>query len=106
MGEGDRMRRDSSALIFGDRSQPELSVESGHQITFIAAKILTVDKQADKDRVIVRILLRKYRGSFGTLMFGENKPLIGSCHDGRLDLIYHRDPGLKEGQLFPLWTIQ
>ena len=77
-----------------------------HQITFIPAKILTVDKQADKHRVIVWILLRKYRGSFDTLMFGENKPLIGSCHDGHLDLIYHRDPGLEEGQPFPLWTIQ
>jgi hypothetical protein len=75
-------------------------------MTSIPAKILAVDKQADKHRVIVRILLRKYRGSFGTLMFGENKPFIGSCHDGCLDLIYHRDPGLKEGQSFPLWTIQ
>jgi hypothetical protein len=56
--------------------------------------------------VIVRILLRKYRGSFNTLMFGENKPLMGSCRDGQLDLIYCRDPGLKEGQPFPWWTIQ
>jgi hypothetical protein len=88
-------------------NSPNSDVESGHQITFIAAKIVTVDKQADKHRVIVRILLRKYRGSFGTLMFGENKPLIGSCQEGRLDLIYYRDPGLKEeGQTFPLWTIQ
>jgi hypothetical protein len=31
---------------------------------------------------------------------------MGSCHDGRLELIYYRDPGLKEGDLFPLWTIQ
>jgi hypothetical protein len=89
-----------------DLNSPNLDVESGHQITFIPAKILNVDKQADKHRVIVRILLPKYRASFDTLMFGENKPLIGSCHDGRLDLIYHRDPGLKEGQPFPLWTIQ
>jgi hypothetical protein len=87
-------------------NSPNSDVESGHQITFIAAKIVTVDKQADKHRVIVRILLRKYRGSFGTLMFGENKPLIGSCHDGRLDLIYHQDLELKKGQPFPLWTIQ
>ena len=108
MGEGDRMRRDSSIRIFEDRCQftPNSDVESGHQITFIPAKILTVDKQADKHRVIVRILLRKHSGSFDALMFGENKPLIGSCHDGRLDLIYHRDPGLKEGQPFPLWTMQ
>jgi hypothetical protein len=40
------------------------------------------------------------------LKCGDHKPLIGSCHEGRLDLIYYRDPGLKEGQPFPLWTIQ
>jgi hypothetical protein len=50
--------------------------------------------------------VQKYRGSFNTLKFGENKPLMGFCHNGRLDLIYYRDPGLKEGQTFPLWTIQ
>ena len=44
--------------------------------------------------------------SFNTLIFGENKPLMGFCRDGQLDLIYYRDPGLKEGQSFPLWTIQ
>ena len=89
-----------------DPKPTEVTIESGRQITFIPAKILSIDKQADKHRVTVRILIRKYRGSFNTLMFGENKPLIGSCHDGRLDLIYHRDPGLKEGQPFPLWTVQ
>jgi hypothetical protein len=31
---------------------------------------------------------------------------MGSCHDGRLDLIYYQDPGLKEGESFPLWTVQ
>jgi hypothetical protein len=75
-------------------------------MTFIPAKIVAVGKEADKHRIVVRIVLRKYRGSFNTLKFGENKPLMGSCHDGRLDLIYYRDPGLKEGQSFPLWTIQ
>ena len=75
-------------------------------MTSIPAKILAVEKQADKHHVIVRILVPKYRGSFNTLKFGENKPLMGFCHNGRLDLIYYRDPGLKEGQAFPLWTIQ
>jgi hypothetical protein len=75
-------------------------------MTSIPAKVLAVDKEADRHRIIVRIRLRKYRGSFNTLKFGANKPLMGSCHDGRLDLIYYRDPGLKEGQSFPLWTIQ
>jgi hypothetical protein len=31
---------------------------------------------------------------------------MGSCHDGRLDLIYYQDPGLKEGESFPLWMAQ
>ena len=73
-------------------------------MTPISAKILSVDKQGDQHHV--RIGLGKYRGSFNTLKFGENKPYIGSCRDGRLDLVYYRDPGLKEGQPFPLWTIQ
>jgi hypothetical protein len=73
-------------------------------VTPIPAKILRVDKNGDQHRV--RIELGKYRGSFNTLKFGEYKLHIGFCHDGRLDLIYYRDPGLKEGQPFPLWTIQ
>jgi hypothetical protein len=76
------------------------------RMTSIPAKVLTIDKQEDKHRIIVRIVLPKYRGSFNTLKFGENKPLMGSCHEGRLELIYYRDPGLKEGESFPLWTIQ
>jgi hypothetical protein len=76
------------------------------QMTFLPAKIVAVGKEADTHRIVVRIVLRKYRGSYNTLKFGENKPLMGSYHDGRLDLIYYRDPGLKEGQSFPLWTIQ
>ena len=75
-------------------------------MTSIPAKVLAVGKEANKHRITVRIVLRKYRGSFNTLKFGENKPLLGSCHDGQLDLIYCRDPGLKEGEAFPLWTIQ
>ena len=71
----------------------------------IPAKVLAAGKQADKHRIVVRIELRKYRGSFNTLKFGENKPLMGSCNGGRLDLIYSQDPGLQEGQSFPLWAI-
>jgi len=86
--------------------KPKSDQESATDITSIPAKILAVERRSDKHRIIVRILLRNYRGSFNTLKFGENTPFIGSCHGGQLDLIYHRDPGLKEGQPFPLWTIQ
>jgi hypothetical protein len=75
-------------------------------MTSIPAKVIAVGKEDDKHRIVVRIVLRKYRDSFNTLKFGEKKPLMGSCHDCRLDLIYYRDPGLKEGQSFLLWTIQ
>jgi hypothetical protein len=75
-------------------------------MTLIPAKVIAVRKEAKKHRIVVRIALREYRGSFDTLKFGENKPLMGFCHEGQLDLIYYRDPGLKEGQSFPLWKIQ
>src|ERR1700756_5474313 len=74
-------------------------------MTPILAKVLAVENQADQYKVIVRIGLAKYRGSFNTLTFGENKPSIGFCHEGRLELVYYKDPGLKAGQQFPLWTI-
>jgi hypothetical protein len=47
----------------------------------------------------------KYRGSFNTLVFGEIKPYSGSLKDGRLDLVYYRDPGLNVGDEFSLWTL-
>jgi hypothetical protein len=74
-------------------------------MTPIPAKVLAVDKQGDQYNVIVRIGLAKYRGSFNTLAFGENKPFTGLCHNGQLDLFYYRDPGLKAGKSFPLWTV-
>jgi hypothetical protein len=74
-------------------------------MTPILAKVLAVDHQGDQYSVIVRIGLAKYRGSFNTLAFGENKPSIGFCHEGRLELVYYKDPGLKAGQPFPLWTV-
>jgi hypothetical protein len=75
------------------------------QMTPIVAKVLAVDRQGDKYLVIIQIMLRKFRGSFNTLTFGEKKPFIGSCHNGRLDLVYCVDPGLKTGGPFPLWRI-
>jgi hypothetical protein len=50
------------------------------KMTYIPATILAVEKQLGRPgrhRVFVRILLRKYRGSFNALKFGENKPLMG-----------------------------
>jgi len=75
------------------------------QMTPILAKVLAVDKQNDKYLVVIQIMLRRYRGSFNTLTFGENKPSVGSYHNGRLDLVYYTDPGLKRGGTFPLWRM-
>jgi len=72
----------------------------------IPAKVLTVAKQSSQYRVLVQIELEKYLGSFRTLRFGKSKPFHGTCHSGQLDLFYYRDPGLKIGKSFPLWTIQ
>jgi hypothetical protein len=75
-------------------------------MTRIPAKVVSVDKRSRQYCVIVRMHRIRYKGSFDTLAFGENKPALGSSHDGRLHLIYFRDPALKEGEGFPLWTIQ
>jgi hypothetical protein len=74
-------------------------------MTPIPAKVLSVDKQSSQYRVLVQIELEKFIGSFRTLRFGESKPFTGSCFHGQLDLFYYRDPGLKAGKSFPLWTI-
>ena len=65
---------------------------------------MAIEKRSDQYQVIVQIST-KYRGSFNMLAFGEIKPYSGSLKDGRLDLVYHRDPGLRAGDQFPLWTL-
>ena len=74
-------------------------------MTPVPAKVLTVAKQSYQYRVLVQIELEKYLGPFNTLRFGESKPFTGSCYHGQLDLFYYRDPGLRAGKSFPLWTI-
>ena len=73
-------------------------------MTSLLARVVAIEKRGDQYQVIVQIST-KYRGSFNTLAFGEIKPYIGSLNDGRLDLVYYRDPGLSLGDLFPLWTL-
>ena len=73
-------------------------------MTAIPAEVVAAHRLVNQYHVIVRTA--HYRGSFATLAFGENKPLIGACHDRRVDLIYLEDPGLCAGQRFPLWSIQ
>jgi hypothetical protein len=75
-------------------------------MTPVPAKVLSVAKQSSQYRVLVQIELEQYLGSFRTLRFGAAKPFHGTCHNGQLDLLYYRDPGLKTGKSFPLWTIQ
>jgi hypothetical protein len=74
------------------------------KMTSLSAKVIAIEKRGDQYQMIVQIGTR-YRGSFNTLAFGEIKPYIGSLKDGRLDLVYYRDPGLSEGDPFPLWTL-
>jgi hypothetical protein len=74
-------------------------------MTPIPAVVVAAHRLVNQYHVIVRIGVANYRGSFATLAFGENKPFTGSCHNGQLDLFYYRDPGLKAGKLFRLWTV-
>ena len=73
-------------------------------MTSFPAKVIAIEKRDDQHQVIVQIST-KYRGSFNALAFGEIKPYSGSLKDGRLDLVYYRDPGLNAGDHFPLWTL-
>jgi hypothetical protein len=70
----------------------------------IAAKVRAIEKRGDQYQVIVQIS-PKYRGSFNTLAFGEIKPHSGSLRDGRLDLVYNKNPDLSIGDPFSLWTL-
>jgi hypothetical protein len=76
-------------------------------MTSLPAKVIAIEERGDQYQVIVQIST-KYRGSLNTLAFGEIKPYSGSLKlkDGRLDLVYYRDPGLNAGDQFPLWTLQ
>ena len=73
-------------------------------MTALPAKVIALEKPGDHYQAIVQIT-SNYRGSFNTLAFGEIKPYIGSLKDGRLDLVYFRDPHLEVGDPFPLWTL-
>jgi hypothetical protein len=70
----------------------------------IQAKVTAIEKRGAQYQVVVEIV-PKYRGSFNTLVFGENKPHSGSLKDGRLNLVYYQNPGLAIGDPFPLWTL-
>ena len=71
----------------------------------IPAKVVAFEQRGIQYQLVVEIV-PKYRGSFKTLIFGEIKPHTGSLRDGRLDLVYHQNPGLHIGDWFPLWTLR
>jgi hypothetical protein len=88
--------------VFTPAGSPHLA---NHEImTPILAKVTAIEKRGDQYQVIVQIS-PKYRGSFNTLAFGEIKPHSGSLKDGRLDLVYHQNPGLNIGDPFRLWIL-
>jgi hypothetical protein len=74
-------------------------------MTSLPAKVVAIEKRNDQYFQVIIQIATKYRRSFNTLAFGEIKPYSGSLKDGRLDLVYYRDPGLKAGDQFPLWTL-
>lgn len=68
----------------------------------IPAKVISVDRPRDHYCVNVRMRRITYRGSFDTVVFGEKRPTVGSSRNGGLHLIHFQDPGLEEGEAFPL----
>jgi hypothetical protein len=74
-------------------------------MTSLSAQVMAIEERGDQYQVVVQIST-KYRGSFNTLVFGEIKPYSGSLKDGRLDLVYYRDPGLTVSDRFPLWKLR
>jgi hypothetical protein len=75
-------------------------------MTSLPAKVIAIEKRDDQYFQVIIQIGTKYRGSFNTLLFGEIKPYSGSLKDGRLDLVYSRDPGLNIEDEFPLWTLR
>ena len=72
----------------------------------LPAKVLIVDRLGNQYLIIVQVRSKTYPRTFDGLRFGENKPHLGSYRDGWLDLVYHQNLGLQEGQSFPLWAIE
>jgi len=91
-----------NSIVAAEKPRRAVTLRFPNKLDFVGISATNLNEY----HVIVRIGLAKYQGSFNTLTFGANKPAIGSCRDGRLDLVYYRDPGLKAGQSFPFWTIQ
>ena len=72
----------------------------------IPAEVIATERQGTRYHLVVEIGIPKYRGSFNSLVFGETKPYRGFLKEGRLELVYHKDPGFRPGEPFPLWTLR
>ena len=75
------------------------------KMTRVPAKVLSADKLGDQYLITVQVRSEKCQRAFDELSFGKNTPHFGSYQRGWLDLVYHRNPGLKRGQSFPLWAV-
>jgi hypothetical protein len=71
----------------------------------ILATVLKGDKLGNEFVVTVQLGNEDFSGPFAKLNF-ENKPDQGWYHYGWLDLIYHRDPDLRAGQVFHCGRLQ
>ena len=70
----------------------------------IPAKVVAFEKRGAQYLLVVEINA-KYRGAFNTLTFGKIRPYTGSLSNGKLNLVYFQNPGLKIGDKFSLWTL-
>jgi hypothetical protein len=70
----------------------------------IHAKVTAIEKRGVQYQVVVEIV-PKYRGSFNTLVLERLSRTAVLLRMARLNLVYYQNPGLKIGDLFPLWTL-
>jgi len=64
-------------------------------MTSLPAKVIAIERRGNQSFQAIIQIGPKYRGSFNTLAFGDIKPYSGALKDGRVDLLYYRDPRLE-----------
>jgi hypothetical protein len=92
-------------LVFSSTLKEPLTWKNTRLAKASIADEITTLKQQPGDP-LRSIWQHQSREEHDAARFGESKPFTGTCHNGQLDLFYYRDPGVKVGKPFPLWTIQ
>ncbi|HYZ75033.1 MAG TPA: hypothetical protein VE641_18285 [Chthoniobacterales bacterium] len=73
----------------------------------VPARVVSVEKEKDQYRLIVDLDNPGFPGDFDDLRFRKN-PYAGALSKtpkrSCVTLVYRKDPGVKAGEIFPLWA--